>query len=145
MRLGKTLQAVSEVNDSQSIEDLALLGDHLTQQAEMAKRAKETLTLREQLAQNLRSATQTTEKRRANLDRLRSGTRPERVPGAIAELEEAQRYEQYAADQLTKATTALREDLPFYSRTCAQEMRRGFREYAMAQLQRERAKLRILG
>ncbi|KAI9226684.1 MAG: Vps5 C terminal like-domain-containing protein [Piptocephalis tieghemiana] len=133
IKLGKTLNVIAEVNDSQSIEDLALFGDHLTQQASMAKKAKDTLALREQLTQNLRTATQTTEKRRANLDRLRSGTRPERVPGAIAELEEAQ------------STTALREDLPFYSRTCAREMRRGFREYAMAQLQREWAKLRALG
>ncbi|GAA5942472.1 retromer subunit VPS17 [Sporobolomyces koalae] len=117
-RLARTMKVDADLLAVQSINELVHLGDSLLYQSSNAKSAKETLSNRDSVSEEHRTAVKTTIQKRRNIEKLRSSAkelRSDKVDEALEELDEAKRYETLLTARLAAISSSLSPSLARHS------------------------------
>ncbi|KAI9591380.1 Vps5 C terminal like-domain-containing protein [Syncephalis fuscata] len=145
-KLGKCLQEIGDIHQTQADVEAVVLGDFLNHQMHDAHCIYEVLDNRKQLFEDHSVAVDRVEKRKQTVQQLKSSVnvRQERVNDSVAELEEAERYEQFVEQQCRRVTEQLRQELALHQKHALDDTHRRFRRYANEQLRLERQMLHSL-
>ncbi|GAA6024755.1 hypothetical protein JCM11491_004803 [Sporobolomyces phaffii] len=117
-RLARGMKVDADLMAVQSINDLVHLGDALLYQSSNARSAKETLSNRDSVSEEHRTAVKLTIQKRRNIEKLRSSAkelRSEKVDEALEELDEAKRHETLLTARLAAISSSLSPSLARHS------------------------------
>lgn len=145
-RLGRTIQAVSDVRSAHATLEAATLGDALDYHSHDAFIAKETLTTRQLLIREHNQAQNTARTKELNASRLKSSAslHTGKVDDALASFSDAKASEQQLASKLNLVTTNLVLESRAWRARTSSEMQVAIVEFARKQVDSERRVLAIL-
>ncbi|GAA5993354.1 hypothetical protein JCM11641_000860 [Rhodosporidiobolus odoratus] len=143
-RLARTMKVDADLLAVQSISEQVTFGDVFVYQSANARSAKETLSGRDAVVDEHRTAVKTTITRRRNIEKLRSASslRADKVNEALEELDEAQRYEETLGRRLMGISTNLQPSLTRHSVDAHTDLLHSLLEHARTNLVYEKQRLK---
>ncbi|KXN87976.1 Vacuolar protein sorting-associated protein 17 [Leucoagaricus sp. SymC.cos] len=145
-KLGRAWHSLADLDHAQAISECVILADSLGYQGMNARSAKETLQMRTGVLEEYQQAVKTTISKRRTIERLKasSNIRPEKVDEALADMEEADRYEQVLARRAEGISQNLHQALQTHNRYANDDITTALIEHARSSIMYERQLLKEL-
>ncbi|KAI0960409.1 hypothetical protein AcW1_004932 [Taiwanofungus camphoratus] len=145
-KIGRAWHSLADLDQAQGISECVILGDSLGYQGLNARSAKETLQQRTAVLEDYQAAVKMTISKRRNLERLKasSNIRSERVDEALAEMEEANKYEMILEKRAEGISQNLHRALERQRRLVTEDVTAALVEHVRSSIMYERQLLREL-
>ncbi|XP_006459983.1 hypothetical protein AGABI2DRAFT_202522 [Agaricus bisporus var. bisporus H97] len=145
-KIGRAWHSLTDLDHAQAISECVILADSLGYQGMNARSAKETLQMRTGVLEEYQAAVKTTISKRRHIERLKasSNIRPEKVDEALADMEEADRYEQVLSRRAEGISQNLHRALQTHNRYANDDITTALIEHARSSIMYERQLLKEL-
>ena len=145
-KLGRTIQAASDISSAYSTVECAIFLDALSYVADATFIAKETLTTRQFIIRDYLAGQNTTKSKLSTANRLRSGSNIQRVKvdEAIAQLDEARENERALQAKIARVTANILYERPILTHHLSMLLKTSISNYVLRSIETERRKLATL-
>ncbi|KAJ3564834.1 hypothetical protein NP233_g8031 [Leucocoprinus birnbaumii] len=145
-KIGRAWHSLADLDHAQAISECVILADSFGYQGMNARSAKETLQMRTGVLEEYQAAVKTTISKRRHIERLKasSNIRPEKVDEALADMEEADRYEQILSRRAEGISQNLHRALQTHNRYANDDITTALIEHARSSIMYERQLLKEL-